>query len=89
MKITVIAITPQLQGETEDHEADWVDHDTSDGELRVTRRDRDNRVVGWVLYAAGQWHRAELTEPASLEVLQYRAAAAERDRQHPNGGRGF
>lgn len=89
MKIRVVEITPQRNTEQREHEAPVLDHDTSDGELRITARDPDGKVIGWTLYAAGQWLSAALIEPVSPEVARHRGLAAERDRQPANGGRGF
>lgn len=89
MKIRVVEITRDLAVQNHDHEADVVEAESSDGELRVTLRDPDNRVTGWTLYAAGHWLSAALLEPMAEDVARYRKQVAERDRTTGNGGRGF
>lgn len=66
------------------HDADWVDHETSAGELTITRRDIHGTVEGWTLYARGCWMSAGLAQTASQEVLRARADAELRDRQPPS-----
>jgi hypothetical protein len=85
MKINVVEITPQLGTEVYEHEAPVVDHETNDGELRITERDTEGKVTGWKLYAAGHWLSAEMDEPMSEDVKRERALAAERDRIPANG----
>ncbi len=86
----LVTVIDTATGEAHLHEADYVDYVTDEGHLRVVLRERDNRAIGWKLYAAGHWQSIELTDPPTPDVLAYRAAAAERDRAVPvNGGRGF
>lgn len=68
------------------HEADWVDVDTSDGELLVTLRNRDRRVKGWTRYAAGRWVQAQMVEPVDPELVREQGMEAERDRVPGGGG---
>lgn len=78
MKITVVF---DPAGErTHTHDADWVDVDTSNGELRVEEQDLNGTVTGWTLYAAGEWRSVRLVQGPTDEVLRRRQAREERDR---------
>lgn len=78
MRIDVlVAVEPPA---TAEHEGPWVDAESVDGELRVTSRDLDNRVISWTLYAAGRWVEAWLVEPASEDVQRHRQAMEEQRR---------
>lgn len=91
MEIVVETKGPDGSYFREPHIGEWVEHDTCNGELRITIRDRDNRIVGWTVYAAGYWRRVAQTKPVAEDVRRHMAAAAERDRAPaaPNGGKGF
>lgn len=88
MIITVTrADSAGVDGREEHHEADWVDHGTSNGELTVTCREQaSGTVLKWTTYAAGTWTKVGLTEQPSPEVVQYAQRLAERMRATGNGG---
>lgn len=91
MQVTVYVEYSDLegnQGRHFTHSGDWVDHDTRDGELRITVRTAEGEVTGWRLYADGAWLSVQMTQPATVEVLRVRAGMAEQNRPvtPPNGG---
>lgn len=69
---------------TNAHEAEWLETDSRDGELRITERDRDGGLLSYTLYAAGWWMQAKLVEPAAPDVAQHRALIEQRDRATGN-----